>query len=255
MQILAGTSGYSYAPWKGNFYPEKLPAAKMLGYYATKLPTVEINNTFYRMPKRELFEKWVSEVPAAFRFAIKAPQRITHIARLLKCDEAVATLADGASVLGERLGPVLFQLPPNQKKDLPRLQAFLALLQERAPALRAAFEFRHASWFDAEVNGALTAGNAALCVADAEDLTTPVAATTSWGYLRLRRQDYDDAAVATWAAQMRAQPWRETYVFFKHEDEGRGPRLAEMLLGQVGQATNTDLNANPVVGQALPESA
>jgi uncharacterized protein YecE (DUF72 family) len=249
VQILAGTSGYSYPPWKGHFYPQKLPAAKMLGYYATRLPTVEINNTFYRMPKREMFEKWVTEVPPAFRFAVKAPKRITHERRLLDCADAVAQLAEGAAALGERLGPVLFQLPPFQKKDLPRLQDFLAVLQKTAPTLRAAFEFRHESWFDAEVNAALAAGGAALCVADAEDLTTPVAATTSWGYLRLRRQDYDDAAVASWGERIRAQPWNETYVFFKHEDEGRGPRLAEALLGRIG------VNHNPVERPAVPESA
>jgi uncharacterized protein YecE (DUF72 family) len=249
VQILAGTSGYSYPPWKGHFYPQKLPAAKMLGYYATRLPTVEINNTFYRMPKRELFERWVNEVPGTFRFAVKAPKRITHERRLLDCEDAVIVLADGASALGDRLGPVLFQLPPNMKKDLPRLEAFLGLLQKRAPNLRAAFEFRHESWFDSEVNGALTAGRAALCVADAEDLTTPVAATTSWGYLRLRRQDYDDAAVTAWAQRIHAQPWDETYVFFKHEDEGRGPRLAEALLGQVANP-----NDNPVTRPTAPES-
>jgi uncharacterized protein YecE (DUF72 family) len=249
VQILAGTSGYSYPPWKGHFYPEKLPAAKMLGYYATRLPTVEINNTFYRMPKRELFERWVNEVPGTFRFAVKAPKRITHDKRLLDCEDALALLADGASALGQQLGPVLFQLPPNMKKDLGRLEGFLGLLQKRAPDLRAAFEFRHESWFDPEVNAALGAGRAALCIADAEDLTTPVAATTSWGYLRLRRQDYDDAAVAAWAQRISAQPWNETYVFFKHEDEGRGPRLAEALLGQVaGSRPETP------AGAAAPES-
>jgi uncharacterized protein YecE (DUF72 family) len=239
VHILAGTSGYSYPPWKGVFYPEKLPAAKMLGYYATRLPTVEINNTFYRMPSRDLFVKWLSEVPPAFRFAVKAPKRITHERRLaLDCEDSVVRLYDVASALGDRLGPVLFQLPPNMKKDLPRLEAFLAMMGQRAPGLRAAFEFRHPSWFDAEVNAVLSAGRAALCIADAEDLTTPVAATTSWGYLRLRREDYVDADVATWADRIRAQPWNETYVFFKHEDGARGPQLAELLLSAVTQPSS-----------------
>ncbi|HEY0710526.1 MAG TPA: DUF72 domain-containing protein [Polyangia bacterium] len=234
MQIFAGTSGYSYAPWKGSFYPEKLPAAKMLGYYAGRLPTVEINNTFYRVPAREAVAKWATETPPSFRFAVKAPKRITHDRRLVDTEDALVHFAGVADALGPQLGPVLFQLPPNLRKDLPRLEAFLHLLKAKAPSLRAAFEFRHPTWFDDEVNSTLAAGGAALCIADAEDLTTPVAATAGWGYLRLRRQDYDDAAVAAWAERIRAQPWGETYVFFKHEDEGRGPRLAETLLNQVG---------------------
>jgi uncharacterized protein YecE (DUF72 family) len=237
VQILAGTSGYSYAPWKGSFYPEKLPAAKMLGYYAGRLPTVEINNTFYRVPAREAVAKWATETPPSFRFAVKAPKRITHDKRLLDTEDALVHFAGVAEALGPQLGPVLFQLPPFQRKDLPRLEAFLQLLKSKAPLLRAAFEFRHPSWFDDEVNSALAAGGAALCIADAEDLTTPVNATAGWGYLRLRRQDYDDAAVAAWADRIRAQPWSETYVFFKHEDEGRGPRLAETLLNQVASAS------------------
>lgn len=236
MQILAGTSGYSYAPWKGSFYPEKLPAAQMLRHYAGRLPTVEINNTFYRIPAREAVAKWATEVPPAFRFAVKAPKRITHDKRLLDSEDTVVHFAGVAEALGAQLGPVLFQLPPFQRKDVARLEAFLATLKEKAPALRPAFEFRHVSWFDDEVNAVLARSGAALCIADAEDLTTPVQATTRWGYLRLRRQDYDDGAVAAWAARIRDQPWNETYVFFKHEDEGRGPRLAEMLLHHVGQA-------------------
>lgn len=243
MQIFAGTSGYSYAPWKGSFYPEKLPAAQMLRYYGGRLPTVEINNTFYRVPTREAVAKWVAEVPSTFRFAVKASKRITHDKRLLDCEDAVVHFAGVADALGPQLGPVLFQLPPNQRKDLARLEAFLQLLKDKAPQLRAAFEFRHLSWFDEEVNGALAAGGAALCIADAEDLTTPVHATAGWGYLRLRRQDYDDAAVASWADRIRAQPWNETYVFFKHEDEGRGPRLAETLLDLVGQPHRPQVGA------------
>ena len=234
MRLLAGTSGYSYAPWKGSFYPEKWPAAKMLAYYAGKLPTVEINNTFYRMPNRDLVARWAKEVPEEFRFALKAPRRITHEKKLHDCDDAVANFADVADALGERRGPVLFQLPPFMRKDIDRLKSFLDTLRTRGPALRAAFEFRHPSWFDDETNQALRDGGAALCISESEDLATPLVATAGWGYLRLRRQDYDQAAVAVWAGQIAAQPWEETYVFFKHEDEGKGPQLATALLAASG---------------------
>jgi uncharacterized protein YecE (DUF72 family) len=243
VQIYAGTSGYSYAPWKGSFYPEKLPAAKMLSFYATRLPAVEINNTFYRMPRKELLAKWGEEVPASFRFALKAPQRITHHGKLSpESADSVRFLHDASQSLGERLGPVLFQLPPTFRKDLPRLQAFLVILHEHAPGLRAAFEFRHASWFEDDVVQALRGAEAALCIAEDEKLATPLQATAPWGYLRLRRQDYVEADIARWAAQIQAQPWQETYVFFKHEDEGLGPRLAgqlQQLIAEPGRAHNS----------------
>jgi uncharacterized protein YecE (DUF72 family) len=236
MRLLAGTSGYSYAPWKGPFYPEKLPAAKMLGYYASRLPAVEINNTFYRMPRPEMLARWAEEVPAEFRFALKAPQRITHHLRLApEAADPVRVLHETARALGERLGPVLFQLPPFSKKDLPKLQAFLDILAGQAPGLRAAFEFRHPSWFEGDVFQALRGAGAALCVAEDEKLTTPLEATAPWGYLRLRRQDYGEAAVADWAGRIGAQPWEEAYVFFKHEDQGVGPRLAAQLQGLHGR--------------------
>jgi uncharacterized protein YecE (DUF72 family) len=228
--LLAGTSGYSYAPWKGAFYPEKLPAAKMLGYYATRLPTVEINNTFYRMPRPEAVASWGEEVPAGFRFAVKAPQRITHHQRLAGTEEAVGTLLSATAGLGDKLGPILFQLPPNQRSDLPRLESFLAHLRAAAPTVKPAFEFRHTSWFAPEMYAALERHGAALCISESEGLATPLQATAPWGYLRLRRQDYDEAAVATWAERIAAQPWKEAFVFFKHEDEGKGPRLAEQLM-------------------------
>ena len=234
MQVLAGTSGYSYAPWKGVFYPEKTPAAKMLGYYATRLPTVEINNTFYRMPTREVVARWAEEVPAGFRFAVKAPKRITHDKRLADSADDLATFADAARALGDKLGPVLFQLPPFQRKDVARLQGFLTTLRERAPDMRGAFEFRHTSWFDPEVYRALRDGGAALCISESEDLVTPLEATAPWGYLRLRRQDYGDREVAAWAGQIAAQNWQEAFVFFKHEDDGKGPQLAERLLAEKG---------------------
>ena len=228
MNFYVGTSGFSYPEWKGSFYPAKLPAKEMLGFYAARFRTVEINNTFYRPPAASALRVWAEQVPAEFRFVLKAPQQITHVRRLADVGELVASLLEVAGTLKERLGPLLFQLPPNFKKDVPRLRAFLALL---TPGCRAALEFRHASWFDEEVFGLLREHRAALCVADAEDdLEVPFVATADWGYLRLRRPDYDDAALAAWAARMRAQAWRDCFVFFKHEDTGTGPQMASCLL-------------------------
>ena len=230
MRVLAGTSGFSYKEWKGSFYPEDLPAEHMLAYYSARLPAVEINNTFYRMPKPSMLEGWAAQVPAEFRFILKASQRITHRKRLQEAGDDVAYFFQTASTLGERLGPTLFQLPPNLKKDLPRLEAFLEVLPPKAPA---AFEFRHASWFEEDVYAALRAHGSALCIAEDEELATPLVATAPWGYLRLRRQDYDDAAVAGWAEKVRAQPWSEAFVFFKHEDAGSGPKLAAEFLRRI----------------------
>ena len=230
MRVLAGTSGFSYKEWKGSFYPEDLPAEDMLAYYSARLPAVEINNTFYRMPKPSMLEGWAAQVPAEFRFILKASQRITHRKRLKEAGDEVAYFFQTAATLGERMGPTLFQLPPNLKKDLPRLESFLTVLPEGA---RVAFEFRHASWFEEDVFSVLRTHGSALCVAEDEELATPVVATAPWGYLRLRRQDYDDAAVAGWAEKVRAQPWSEAYVFFKHEDAGSGPKLAAEFLRRI----------------------
>jgi uncharacterized protein YecE (DUF72 family) len=237
VRVLVGTSGYSYAPWKGSFYPEKLPAAKMLAYYATQLPTVEINNTFYRMPAAEMLQRWGAETPDGFSFVLKSPRRITHEKRLLDTADTVKRFYETAAALGSKLGPTLFQLPPFQKKDLPRLEDFLAQLRAAAPDARPAFEFRHASWFSDDVYEALRARQAALCIAEDEELATPFEATASWGYLRLRRQDYDDAALAAWADRLRArrEGWSDAYVFFKHEDEGKGPKLAAQMTALCGQ--------------------
>jgi len=225
MQIFTGTSGFSYPAWRGSFYPEKLPATQMLAHYAGRLKTVEINNSFYRMPKAEALAAWAATTPAGFRFAPKAPQQITHRQRLVGSADTLAHFWKTLQALGDKLGPALFQLPPFQRKDLPRLTDFLALMPEGA---RAAFEFRHASWFDDDVYAALAARGAALCIAEADDLQTPLVATTSWGYLRLRRLEYDEAALAAWKSHLREQAgkWTETYVYFKHEDAGVGPRLA-----------------------------
>jgi uncharacterized protein YecE (DUF72 family) len=228
MNCYVGTSGYSYPKWKGNFYPAKLPAKQMLGYYAERFRTVEINNTFYRPPVASVLEAWAAAVPDNFRFVLKAPQEITHVRRLKGAGEMVSSLFATATALKERLGPVLFQLPPNFKKDVPLLRAFLASV----PAgCRVAFEFRHQSWFEDDALAALREHRVALCVADAEDeLKIPFVATADWGYLRLRRPDYTDAALTFWAARVRAQSWRDTFVFFKHEDAGKGPQLASRLL-------------------------
>lgn len=226
MRVLIGTSGFSYPAWRGRFYPEKMPESKMLGFYAGRLPTVEINNTFYRMPPPEILQRWAAETPDGFRFALKSPRRITHDKKLVDVAAAVEKLDQAAQALGEKLGPVLFQLPPFLRKDLVRLDDFLAGLPK---SIRPAVEFRHESWFSADVLARLKVHGAALCIAESEDLATPFEATTGWGYLRLRRQDYDDAAIRQWAEKLKAQSWETAYVYFKHEDEGKGPALAEQL--------------------------
>jgi uncharacterized protein YecE (DUF72 family) len=227
MSLYVGTSGYSYKEWKGPFYPRDLPDAQLLRYYGERFRTVEINNTFYRMPKTAVVEGWAAEVPPDFRFVLKASQRITHMQRLKEAGDAVSYLLKAAGALGERLGALLFQLPPNLKKDVPRLRAFLELLPPRSAAL----EFRHASWFDDEVFGLMRDHQAALCIAQAEDdLEVPFVSTADWGYVRLRLPDYDDAALQAWVGQVAAEDWRDAYVFFKHEDAGKGPMLASRFL-------------------------
>jgi uncharacterized protein YecE (DUF72 family) len=231
MRVLVGTSGYSYKEWKGSFYPEDLPASDMLRFYAARLPTVEINNTFYRMPRAEMLAKWAEQVPDGFRFALKATQRITHQKRLKEAADSVDYFFGAARTLGDRLGPVLFQLPPNFKKDVPRLKDFLAQLP---PASQCAFEFRHETWFDDETFEALRSAGCALCHAEDEDLATPDVATTGWGYLRLRRQDYGPEDLGVWAKRIAQEPWGEAYVFFKHEESGRGASLAQELTKILG---------------------
>jgi uncharacterized protein YecE (DUF72 family) len=228
MKRLVGTSGYSYKEWKGSFYPDDLPAAKFLRYYSERFATVEANNTFYKMPTAKQLSAWLAEVPSGFQFAIKAPQRITHQQRLEGSEDSVELLLSATAALGDKLGPFLFQLPPFLKKDISRLKKFLAIWPGTH---RAAFEFRHASWFDDETYQVLREAGAALCIAEAEKLETPLVATARWGYLRLRREDYTQKDVAKWAAQILAQPWEQVYVYFKHEDAGTGPKLAQQLLG------------------------
>ncbi len=228
VQVRIGTSGYSYPEWKGNFYPERMAAKDMLRFYAERFPTVEINNTFYRMPKEALLQGWAEQVPESFTFVIKASKRITHDRRLKECGELLTYLFGVTSTLGSRLGPLLFQLPPNFKKDVPRLKGFFDEMPEWR---RMAIEFRHASWFDDEVYETLRAQRAALCVADTgEEPAAPLVATTDWGYLRLRREDFSDKDLRDWARRIREQPWGDAYVFLKHEEEGKGPKLAARLM-------------------------
>lgn len=219
MRLLAGTSGYAFKEWKGSFYPADLKDDGMLGYYATRFPTVEINNTFYRLPREHVLQDWAAAVPDSFTFAIKASQRITHFARLKpESRDALLFLLKNTEALGDKLGPVLFQLPPNMKKDLDRLRTFLDMLP---PRRRFAVEFRHSSWFDEDVVEALKSKDIAMTIIDQEDFATPPIATASWGYVRLHRFDYDARLLAEWAARVKEQPWSDAYVYFKH-DEGVG---------------------------------
>ena len=228
MNLYVGTSGYSYKQWKGTFYPRDLPAKQMLHFYGEHFRTVEINNTFYRMPQASVLQAWAFDVPADFRFALKAPQTITHRRRLKDASDTLSQFLEVALALKKRLGPLLFQLPPNFKKDVSRLRDFLALLPAKR---RVAFEFRHPSWFDEDVIGLLRDHQAALCLAEAEnDLAVPFVATVDWGYLRLRRSDYSTAELKRWVKRLRQQDWRDVFVFFKHEDEGKGPRMAKQFL-------------------------
>ena len=229
MKLLAGTSGYAFKEWKGSFYPAELKDAGMLGYYASRFPTVEINNTFYRLPKEQVLLDWAGQVPEDFTFALKASQRITHYARL---KEESASLVDYllkvTSALGSRLGPILFQLPPNMKKDVNRFRGFLGLL----PAdRRYVFEFRHESWFDDEVFNAMRERDVAMCVAEQDEFKCPVVCTASWGYLRLHKLDYDEVALGEWAKCVAGQPWTDAYVYFKHDEGvGSGPPAVEAFV-------------------------
>jgi uncharacterized protein YecE (DUF72 family) len=227
MRLLTGTSGFAYKEWKGSFYPADLPASGMLRYYADHFDSVEINNTFYRMPSVRTLEQWAADVPESFTFVLKASQTLTHRKRLRDVAEPADYFFTTAGTLGSRLGPVLVQLPPNMKKDVDRLVDFLALVP---PTQRAAFEFRHDSWFDDEVYDTLRARGASLCIAHADAQDTPFVATADWGYLRLRQVAYDDDALRTWVQRVRGQDWSDAFVFFKHEDEGTGPRLAKRFV-------------------------
>src|SRR5579863_9382149 len=230
MKIRIGASGFSYKEWLGHFYPAKLAGAKMLAYYAERLPTVEINYTFRRMPKASVFEGWVGKTPADFRFALKAPQRITHIARLRDTKESLDYFVRIAGALADRLGPVLFQLPPDLPCDDALLGDFLSELDGR---VRGAFEFRNRSWFNDRVFEILRNNKAALCIAESEKLASPIESTAPHVYLRLRKETYDDAELEVWAARIRAlaRDADEIYIFFKHESAA--PDLASRLTAMV----------------------
>jgi uncharacterized protein YecE (DUF72 family) len=228
MKCFVGTSGYSYTKWKGIFYPPKLRAGEMLRYYGEHFSAVEINGTFRKLPKSEALKAWLEQVPRDFRFTLKAPQSITHFKRLKDAEGIATELLNLAKALGRNRGPILFQLPPNFKKDLPRLQDFLAMLGKRAPC---AFEFRHPSWFDDEVFGCMKKHGCGLCIADAEDLPRPeFVATAKWAYLRLRRETYTTKQLRVWIDHLFSAKLKEAYVFFKHEDTGSGPKLAARFM-------------------------
>jgi uncharacterized protein YecE (DUF72 family) len=227
--IWIGTSGYNYPEWKGSFYPAGLPAAKMLPFYAERFSTVEINYTFYRMPTEKLVAGWAAATPSPFKLTLKAPRRITHDSRLRHCGELVSAFCRVAGTLGDKLGALLFQLPPSAKKDVPLFDAFLA---ELPPRVCAAFEFRHDSWLDEEVFARLAARNLALCVADSEKMTTPVRVTADYAYFRLRDEGYTPHDIGQWADRIApvAASCRDVFVYFKHEEEGKGPQLARLLM-------------------------
>jgi uncharacterized protein YecE (DUF72 family) len=226
--IHVGTSGYNYPEWKGSFYPPDLAAARMLPYYAERFSTVEINYTFYRMPTAKLVSGWAAQVPGDFRFTLKAPRRITHDRKLRDVGDPVRAFCEAAAELGPRLGALLFQLPPTFKRDVAVLDDFLAVLP---PRVCGAFEFRHDSWLVDEVFDRLRAHNLALCIADSETRSTPVIATADYAYLRLRDEGYTERHIGEWAIKIRELEGRckDVFVYFKHEEEGKGPEFGRML--------------------------
>ncbi len=227
-RVLVGTSGYNYPEWRGTFYPEKLRTDRMLPFYAERFPTVEINYTFYRLPNEKLLAGWSAATPQQFWFTLKAPRRITHDARLQRCADLVQAFCGTARALGPKLGVLLFQLPPTFKRDVGVLRQFVNLLPENT---RAAFEFRHPSWFDPEALGVLRGRNLALCIADSEKMSTPVEMTADYAYLRLRDEGYQQADIERWADTIAGLPGvGDTFVYFKHEERGLGPELAQRLM-------------------------
>ena len=228
MKLYVGTSGYSYKEWKGSFYPEQISANEMLSYYAERLPAVELNNTYYRLPQRSTVESWRAQVPKNFRFSVKAPQSITLYRRLKDVSWQTKNLLDTVSVLADQLGAILFRMPEDMKKDLGRLESFLKELPANAPA---AFEFRHPTWLDDDVRELLRSHNRVLVVSDTDEMPTDhIDKTADWGYVRLRRVKYSKADLTAWSKRIQAQKWKQTFVFFKHDDEGTGPQLAAQFI-------------------------
>ncbi len=252
MKIHVGTSGFAYKEWKGTFYPEKTRPEEMLGAYARRLGAVEINNTFYHMPTARVLEGWAAQVPKSFRFAFKAPQLITHFKRLHHVDEEVGYLLTTLALLGPRLGPVLFQFPATFPLDRPLLEGFLNLIPGKAPC---AFEFRHPSWLDDGVLELLRRKGCSLCVADTdENPAARIVATTSWGYLRLRRSDYSDDALSQWAKRILSQKWKKAFVFIKHEDGAKGPQIAQRLRVLTGGSFGPGDASHPGTSSSRPGS-
>jgi len=226
MDLYCGTSGFSFKEWKGPFYPEKLPAEEMLAFYGARLPSVEINNTFYRMPKQSVLEGWAAQVPERFRFAVKAPRRLSHVKQLKDCSEEAGYFFSAVATLGTRLGAVLVQLPPHARVGVEKLDAFLELVPAGVPV---AFEFRHPSWKDAAVYATLERHGAAWVTADNDGTVPPeLPATASWTYLRLRAPEYTEATLREWKA--RCANFTRAFVYFKHEDGAAGPAFAERML-------------------------
>jgi uncharacterized protein YecE (DUF72 family) len=232
MKLWIGTSGFQYSEWKGNFYPEDLPTAKMLPFYAERFATTEVNYTFHRIPAQKTIESWKTQTPEEFRFALKAPQKITHWSKLRDCSDTLEYFCKVVTGLGNRLGPVLFQLPPTFKKDLDVLSSFL----REFPDMRGAFEFRHESWFDDEIFELLKSRNIALCIADTDTIATPKKTTADYGYLRLRREAYEASDIERWTDFVRDQKptWNDAFVYFKHEESGIGPKLARQMIELLG---------------------
>jgi uncharacterized protein YecE (DUF72 family) len=226
-RIRVGTSGYNYPEWRGTFYPEKFSTDKMLAYYAERFPTVEINYTFYRMPTEKLLAGWSAGTPDHFSFTLKAPRRITHDSKLQRCEDLLQAFCRTARTLGPKLATLLFQLPPTFKKDPQVLRAFVDLLPDDT---RAAFEFRHESWFDTEIFDVLRSRNFALCIADSEKLSTPVERTADYAYFRLRDEGYQQADLERWATVVRGLPVSDAFVYFKHEEQGLGPDFARRFI-------------------------
>jgi uncharacterized protein YecE (DUF72 family) len=236
-RVQVGTSGYNYPEWRGTFYPEKFSTSRMLAYYADRFPTVEINYTFYRIPTEKLLTGWAAGTPDGFTFTLKAPRRITHDSKLEHCADLAQTFCRTARTLGPKLALLLFQLPPTLKKNTDVLRAFVEVLPEDT---RAAFEFRHQSWFDADVFDALRSRNLALCIADSEKMSTPLEMTANYAYFRLRDEGYQQADIERWAGIIRTlASVEEAFVYFKHEEQGLGPEFARRLIAAIGDGSRS----------------
>ncbi|MEK7402571.1 MAG: DUF72 domain-containing protein [Gemmatimonadota bacterium] len=234
MTVHAGTSGFAFKEWKGPFYPDDLPDKEMLAYYATRFATVEINNTFYRMPKESVLLDWARKVPAGFTFTIKASQRITHFTRLkAESAEHVDYLLKTVAVLGDKLGPTLFQLPPNLKLDLERLKAFVGRLPRTQ---KFALEFRSDTWFVPDVYAVLKDAGIPMVIIEQDDFASPVETTAEWGYVRLHKLDYTPGEIVAWARKIKALKWKDVFVYFKHDHGiGSGPPAADAFMKEISK--------------------